>query len=472
MVNEVEAPDGRDFTPDTSVILYMRKQNLNWPTVVKELIDNAIDAGASLIRLTMTRHLVRIEDNGRGCPDLLDMITLGKREEYETTQIGHYGIGAKDAFIWLAERLAIASVCQGLRREVSIDWEVILRQKRWHLPHPITEHSTTEPTGTRIELTRLLHGRPDKQRLIDELSRTYMPALREGCQIFLKHYTDPDFTPIKPFSFPPLHPQQHETMVVDGKRVAVSIGLIPPDVTIESRGLMCLYGPRVILHQKRLGIPPEALPQIFGWIEFSREWTLEKNKRDFLDDLDPLEDAIEERFAALFTLAAQRQTDEPLENVARWINEGLKSLRHRGRPRKARRSGPHVKEGTVLPTGTGGKHTQAAQDQPGQTFIKKQVLSMQFAPMGAAGPLCSVIDDVLTLNSEDPCMQEAKDNEQLLRAHTLWAVSSYLVTQPDLQLVMPWGSSYDLADRIFAMAKRLSGQGRSPMVAMQAEEQA
>src|SRR5215813_6893897 len=69
--------DERDFTPGTDVIRYMRQQSLTWPVALKELIDNAIDVGATRIWLSFGKDRVRIQDNGNGCADLLAMLRLG-----------------------------------------------------------------------------------------------------------------------------------------------------------------------------------------------------------------------------------------------------------------------------------------------------------------------------------------------------------------------------------------------------------
>ena len=49
MATAIADLERRDFSPDTTVIAYMRKQNLSWHIVLKELIDNAIDASATTV---------------------------------------------------------------------------------------------------------------------------------------------------------------------------------------------------------------------------------------------------------------------------------------------------------------------------------------------------------------------------------------------------------------------------------------
>ena len=239
------------------------------------------------------------------------------------------------------------------------------------------------------------------------------------------------------------------------------MGLVPPDLLLPGRGLLYLYGPRVIGENKRSGMRPEALGEIFGWIEFEREWKVEKNKSDILDDLTALEDDIEQRFEAIIALAARRKAARPLEEVADRLNERLKRLPYKGKWRKAQRRGPHTKTGTVEPTGTGPKHTQAAHTQPGTTFTLRQQLSVHYARLGVDGPLCQLSDDVVIVNEDAPLIAQAAGNQELLESHLAWAIGTNLCNRSENpQLVLPWLEQYAPPVRIYAMVNELLGLGR------------
>jgi sensor histidine kinase regulating citrate/malate metabolism len=83
-----------DITPDTSLIQSWANQLIHWSTILGELIDNAFDAGATRIRLTLGKDRLRIEDNGVGCPDRARMLTAGKHTRHESTRLGRCGRGA------------------------------------------------------------------------------------------------------------------------------------------------------------------------------------------------------------------------------------------------------------------------------------------------------------------------------------------------------------------------------------------
>jgi len=59
-----------DITPDTSLVASWANQLHRWPTITGELIDNALDANATRVILTLARDQISIEDNGVGRPDL------------------------------------------------------------------------------------------------------------------------------------------------------------------------------------------------------------------------------------------------------------------------------------------------------------------------------------------------------------------------------------------------------------------
>jgi hypothetical protein len=452
--------DVRAFPPDTTVINYMRKQNLNWPQCVKEMGDNSWDAGATWIRLTITPQRICMEDNGAGCADLIETIRLGGRIEHDTTQSGQYGVGLKDAAIWGADRFAITSVSEGQRSELAVDWRRILDSGQWILEKPVMQLPSTEPTGTRIDLTILRHKRPDKQRLIEDLGRTYMPALQQGKQIFLKYAPDVDFVEIPPFRFPALDHQHSETIDIAGKRAVVTLGLIPEGTIIpgQGRGLMYIYGPRVIQQGKRLGIPQDALPEVFGAIEFTRAWAIEKNKTEFLDaDLDVLETTISERFATLFGLAMARRTARPHLNLERWFTAQLKPFKHLGRMAKGQRGGPHVKEGTKTPTGEGSPHKRAKKVQSGDTFRKPGNWYLRFTNDGPESDLCKLFEDTVCINEDHPAMVRSNKDEAQQKETIAWAAAVMLGTEGSAQLELPLGASYDVREKIYVIYKQLIG---------------
>ena len=230
-----------DLTPDTSVIRYMRQQNLTWAQALKELIDNAIDQGATEIWITLQPPRVcQIMDNGLGCPHLKTMLRLGEHLNQGTTRIGTYGVGLKDAAVWMAKSLEIRTIHEGIERQLRMDWEVLEHQRHWAFEHRIVAHTTADQAGTCLTFRGLYHRRIDYQRLSEELGRTYTPWLSEtGNHLWLKTGHEREFTALMPFVFPQLRDAETATFVLDGKTARVTLGLVPPDLHLARIARAC-----------------------------------------------------------------------------------------------------------------------------------------------------------------------------------------------------------------------------------------
>src|SRR5215510_9625852 len=78
-----------------------------------ELIANALDQDATLIEIKLDKknRLFSISDNGNGCSDLEMMIQIGSDPaERKKGSIGRFGVGFKDAVIWLGDQVSIDSM--------------------------------------------------------------------------------------------------------------------------------------------------------------------------------------------------------------------------------------------------------------------------------------------------------------------------------------------------------------------------
>lgn len=101
--------------PDPSLVAAIGAHH-SLESAVTDLVDNSVDAGASQILL---RFLLRndqpvgflIVDNGRGMSEaqLDKAMVYGQRRDYESTDLGHYGVGLKAASLSQADHMAVFS---------------------------------------------------------------------------------------------------------------------------------------------------------------------------------------------------------------------------------------------------------------------------------------------------------------------------------------------------------------------------
>lgn len=93
-----------DITPDVRLLRVLRNSGFNMQTAMGEILDNAIDAGASQIDISiylnnLQRKNIMITDNGKGMNigTLQYALTLAKELKVGIDQLGKYGMGMKTA---------------------------------------------------------------------------------------------------------------------------------------------------------------------------------------------------------------------------------------------------------------------------------------------------------------------------------------------------------------------------------------
>lgn len=103
--------------PDPSILNAIGRGH-TLASAIADIIDNSLDAGAERInvRFLVRRDEVvglRIRDDGRGMSSsqLQDAMTLGKRREYQSDALGHFGIGLKASSLSQARALTVHTRC-------------------------------------------------------------------------------------------------------------------------------------------------------------------------------------------------------------------------------------------------------------------------------------------------------------------------------------------------------------------------
>lgn len=115
----VPVTESRRLPPDPNL---METIGLNhaFETAIADLVDNSVDAGARRVLVRFLRDgnklvAVSVVDNGRGMDDVtIDAaMTVGGRREYETADLGHFGVGLKAASLGQADSLTVLSRAAG-----------------------------------------------------------------------------------------------------------------------------------------------------------------------------------------------------------------------------------------------------------------------------------------------------------------------------------------------------------------------
>jgi len=167
----------------------IRSTGYSFCTAMGELIDNAIDAGASTIHLTLEKDekdkltRVIIQDNGCGMDhkELLNSFTLGAQRPYKTIDIGKYGKGGTEGPLGIARKKYTYTKRNGVILGQAYDLQIVKQQDKWGsfpiaVPQDI-EEMFGPADGTIIildDIDRARYGyKTTKNRIESYISQTY-----------------------------------------------------------------------------------------------------------------------------------------------------------------------------------------------------------------------------------------------------------------------------------------------------------
>jgi hypothetical protein len=148
--------------------------------LIRELVNNAYDADASEVRVTVSDDVVRVEDNGAGMDfdGLRQYFNIGSPEKlqkpksphFRRDRIGQFGIG-KFASLSACERFVVETQRDPFAARVIFDksaWEQA--GEAWHLPLEYLEPDTQRGDGTTVtllQLTRRFDPKEVERRLVE-----------------------------------------------------------------------------------------------------------------------------------------------------------------------------------------------------------------------------------------------------------------------------------------------------------------
>ena len=372
-----------NFAPPPDWLFAIAAQHLGWATALAELIDNAIDANARQIDIYEGPSedgrpaWFRIKDDGDGCYEPVIVTTFGKRGPMGNGGLGRYGVGGPEAIMdigGLDAKIAIESVFAGVIRYVQLSWRELLATRDgptpWALPRATWEGGASERRGTSIEI------RPVRRRSIPKSVRTQLgywfgPFILGGGQIVF-HKSEQVFA-LERWQLPPLEEVIEQRIIIDGKSAMVRAGVVREGERNERAGITVAHRHRVIEEASGSCCGDYGYQRVAGVVMLDGNWALNKNK-------DGINEGAAELYAAVFELIEpvlqkareQHQVIEAqvmLDLLEKAVNrpcrfgsdrsaeDDAKAVRHRGDSR-----------GAVEPRGTGRRHRQAAEEQPGATF--------------------------------------------------------------------------------------------------------
>lgn len=316
--------DEMDISPKANLIKSYRAEALRYDWLIGEAIDNAFDANAKSIAVTVDDEKVTFVDDGDGITQdkIEPVFTLGYHKPVRTGGLGRFGIGIKVQAVNAGDILRVVSTSRDGRITAQVNWHNLLKNDAWRMPRPRVEPVLVgSPTGTTITITDLRKPPPIKlDKMMAEISERFFPALRDGKSITingqrLEVMPEPQMTDIveRDFDFPELR-----------LSARFKVGLLKERSSLC--GINISWSHRTIEVRSRRGCRHySGYQRIFGRLELYGNWRLARFKDEMTDqtEIDVLDDALFEVLEPLLEKVSSETMDARLDEIMRLINEGL-----------------------------------------------------------------------------------------------------------------------------------------------------
>lgn len=383
--------------------------------VLSELIDNSLDAQADHVRVLVTHERgvgsVTIEDNGTGCPDIEQMLTLGSSRKKGGNAVGRHGYGFKHASFWLCERTGSTSILtsgqDGRFWSVEFCWSDVCNSADGGAallpdPAPVTDEDLSRVTrnkrGTIVQFSRIAKRITEKEvkNLLKfpvsdsdnnpPLLRVFYPALRLGKRIEIVYNGKPQA--LKPPPKPKLvgDPLVYESEIPRGRKFSLWAGIKDANDKSGMAGLDYSFLHRTIQRDcTDAAMDYSTSGLLVGEVVLSGKWRLEPTKQGLVaSDAEELNESLHQILLPLLerikTTSVVLDTKE-VHNKAlaflnpdnhQWVNDG-ESTPSFGKvktvPRDGSRQGGDLWSGgagteqrrTTNPGTDGGKYNEAGE---------------------------------------------------------------------------------------------------------------
>ena len=312
-----------DLTPATSQLNAEHANNVGWRVSLCELIDNALDAGAKNVAITIdsASTTVEIADDGCGCDDLTRILKQGERLDHATTKSGHYGIGAKKAALYFWGTLHVTSVCKGVSRSASVCWDDVVASNRFAAKGE-PECATRSPSGTVIRIVghKRVRNTPSRTDLERFLSQRFWPASERGQRIFGMINGAPFEVDDHPF------PAVQDAIEFEGQVAGMAYsGWAGLAVAANpNSGLTLVKAHRVVRHSWNDAFGDKNPSRIFGVVMLEdRGWKLTSVKDDIEEHGEELGRQVVEKIASLVDRSDELSRNLFLDSISNELSAML-----------------------------------------------------------------------------------------------------------------------------------------------------
>lgn len=365
-----------NITPTPFMVIGHGASTLGWYKAFAELVDNAFDADADAVEIVcnLKSKYLSVSDNGSGTLHPLMLLRYGDRQG--VGKVGRYGVGAKDAILWLCKSTGVTqieSVCQDVLRTARVDWGEIVKTGTWRASER-SDSPGNRPRGTIIKCLNVNRGmnRGTISGIKEDLGYWFYPAIIGGKRIELtvdgaRHL------------IPPYYPPAYEDSIdvedeINGKSFRIHAGIVKDGQDNPRPGIAYIYKHRVICHNGK-ACGNFSTTRFTGAVHLDGKWKLSRNKDDIVSGVDELNKSILGWCSDLLSKAHEKSRTVELSDLedamSKSLTEALRSSQDEVRAKRKRKKNAAVEPATE-PTGRGAKHERAKAVQPGdKKFLSK-----------------------------------------------------------------------------------------------------
>jgi len=328
--------DPNDITPKADYIKALRAHEANYPLLIGEAVDNALDVGATEISVEINTSHVVVSDGGPGVESARQKVffQLGNHSPTIGGPIGRYGMGMKAQAIAAGSELKVLSTTHSETFAQHVNWNAVMKTG-WRLSPPLITAPLSPHTGTQVVVMKL--DKPPSGGVIarcrEEIINMFFPAL-ERCRITFNGET------LAPLGLPEMSQViECDVEVRPGKGAHVRAGLLAEAGGRQSE-VSLVYGHRALRSQCDFGCGDySGLTSMFALVELyeadGEKWLLQPFKNGLKDrDSDKLEDAIEDAIRPILEQCHAASMDIAADEMAEDLTASLAPELLPARPRK------------------------------------------------------------------------------------------------------------------------------------------
>lgn len=395
-----------DLTPETHMLLAQASTMLGWKKCLSELVDNAFDAKATYVQFGHNNRTLTTEDNGIGCNEVDAFFRQGKHRSRHG--LGRFGVGLKDAALWLGGTTEVCSRTKDGGVKCSINWKKFVERGIWKAN---AQRLPVMPeTGTRITFSNIARSKP-KESNVEELGYYFYPAIESGRQILFR-WGNKRPIPVAAFQFPPLEHVVEVESDVHGKKFRLRAGVVQDGHDNPHPGFTIAYKHRVITTTAD-GCGRYGTARFVGVVQLDDQWKLSRNKDELVEDASTLAETLHLLCKDALVEASDKSRLVALSGLEIAIGENLREalLAHK----KSRRNSANTEKGTIEPKQTSRRQHRGDKLQPGTKRLMSKIgsnIQVQFvAGLTEIGQAVSNEDGTLiSLSLGHPYVEWAKEH--------------------------------------------------------------